>query len=58
MRTKGGVNWKVQGMKCYLHLKSIYETPATQKDKLWTKISEAGELLAELDEKITGKIHD
>jgi len=52
---KCAVNWKIQGMKCYLMLKEIYETPMTKKDMLWERISAAGTLLAELEEKLTGK---
>jgi len=47
------VSWKIQGPKCYALLKAIYETPAMQKDLLWKRIAEAGELLAELDEKMS-----
>jgi ParB family chromosome partitioning protein len=46
------VSWKTQGPKCYALLKAIYETPATQKDSLWKRISEAGELLGEIEEKM------
>jgi len=44
------VNWKSEGPKLYTILKAIYETPATDRNKVFQKIAEAGELLAKIEE--------
>ena len=45
------VNWKKFGPLCHAHLKAIYEIPVHDKNVLMVRISDAGELLSEIEEK-------
>jgi len=45
------VNWSFYGPKLLTLLKAIYECPITDKNKLMGKIADAGELLAEIEDR-------
>jgi hypothetical protein len=47
---KKKVNWNVFGPKLYLHMKGIYETPATNRNLVFEKIANTGEILGEVEE--------
>lgn len=49
------VSWKKYGPKLFELLKAIYETPATERQKVWEKIANAGELIMEIEE-IQGEV--
>jgi len=44
------IPWRKYGPLCYNILKTIYETPVTDKPLLMNKIAEAGEVCAEIEE--------
>ena len=45
------IPWSTYGPKMHAFLKGIYETPANDRQRLMEKISNAGELLAEIEDK-------
>jgi hypothetical protein len=51
---KKKVNWNVQGKKLYDHMKGIYETPVINRNLVFEKIANTGELLAEIEEQMDG----
>jgi hypothetical protein len=55
-RKPGGskVNWKKEGPKCYELLTAIYETPVNNRDDFQNLLAKAGELLAEIGDKMEG----
>jgi len=50
------VSWRKYGPKLFELLKAIYEVPATNRQMVWEKIANAGELISEIED-IQGKIN-